>query len=516
VTKLAPGHTALSVPRPLVARAANKQTFSLWPAVFSLWPAVTPPQMFEQTLKTSPAPPPAPTELQVLLCSLLIMLITFSYMAPFVTVGSFVTYYNCKYGSSFYTILNIVFYSPGLGVTLLQSRLDRAYDTRFGFKRTFFFRMAVVQLLQSLCCLSFAYGQKIRIVFGSILLGICTWVAHGTVSSLSALFPPIAIGFFSLGMQLPNVYSFSMVFLMGLQNGGNNHAEEVYTDYKIQVFYLSTAGISILGILAMFVLVSMKTTQQIQDGYALSCNVEEGGPESGEESQSTPLLSEAALAPPPPTSRDRGDSVLERMLSSSTSGGVPISFALRPGPGTDVAGVYRRVRAHRWLLFLTIFSAVLTGSFFSSVPSDNHFNIAQALYFTRLAGDLGGRLIAISLPRPSFFDGRLTGLTFLLVVRLVLLLVFFVYIIPGQTFLPLYDTAVQIAVGVCACQSGFTASLLYEYAAKEFEGDSSCRSETTRALNMSFQYACFGAVVAAVILLVPLGGTFELEGRNDR
>ena len=54
--------------------------------------------------------------------------------------------------------------------------------------------------------------------------------------------------------------------------------------------------------------------------------------------------------------------------------------------------------------------------------------------------------------------------------------------------------------------------LIYEYATRLFEGDTAKRCEATRALNISFQYACFAAVGASLALLAPLGGEWELGG----
>ena len=134
-----------------------------------------------------------------------------------------------------------------------------------------------------------------------------------------------------------------------------------------------------------------------------------------------------------------------------------------------IASVLATVRLHRYVLFATIFSSIFSGSFFSKVPSVNGpgAGLGQILYFTRLFSDLLGRIFTF-LPRKSL---TVTHLTIICILRLLLLVIFFLYVL-GLT--PKNDVFITALVGVCAFQSGYNAVLVYEFAgakvADEFEG----------------------------------------------
>ena len=148
-----------------------------------------------------------------------------------------------------------------------------------------------------------------------------------------------------------------------------------------------------------------------------------------------------------------------------------LTLANNPATSRSLPAVLRAVRFHRYVLFATIFSSIFSGSFFSKVPSVNGPNagLGQILYFTRLFSDLLGRVCTF-LPRSSL---TVTHLTVICVLRLLLLVVFFLYIL-GLTYKN--DVFITALVGLCAFQSGYNAVLVYEFAgakvADEFEGSS--------------------------------------------
>ena len=167
-------------------------------------------------------------------------------------------------------------------------------------------------------------------------------------------------------------------------------------------------------------------------------------------------------------------------------------------------------------LFFTIFSSILSGSFFSKICSPNGFNITQLLYFTRLFGDLGGRALTF-LPRPTFLK-TINGLLTVVAVRLISLIAFFLYICPVNV-IPKSDIAITVLVCLSAMQSGYFAIIVYEYVGKivahDFPANKCAKKVATRALNISFQVACFSAccvTVFFVYLLEWVYGTNENGG----
>jgi len=170
------------------------------------------------------------------------------------------------------------------------------------------------------------------------------------------------------------------------------------------------------------------------------------------------------------------------------------------------SNVRKNIHRHRRVLFFSIFASILQGSFFSTVPQGqgSTINLPQALYFTRLFSDLGGRLLCF-LPRPKFINS-IEALEVMTGIRICLLVAFFLYISPIE--LPKNDIAIIILAAFCALQSGFNAVVCYELAttatSDEFGGTNRSKGISTRSLNMSFHYACFAACVMNIIIVLYL------------
>ena len=167
-------------------------------------------------------------------------------------------------------------------------------------------------------------------------------------------------------------------------------------------------------------------------------------------------------------------------------------------------------RKHRIVLFFTIFSSIFTGSFFCYVEradSNNSRDLAQLLYFTRLFSDLAGRLLTF-LPRPKCLQS-IQGLYYLMLLRVLLLFVFFFYIEPID-IIPKNDLMITALVCFCAAQSGYTAVLAYEYVGRDTDDEfgrrhvghngDKAKAKAVRMLNYTFQLACFIACVANLFM----------------
>ncbi|GMH47220.1 hypothetical protein TrRE_jg2696 [Triparma retinervis] len=380
------------------------------------------------------------------------MLITFisaSYMSLWISVGTLIDYYNVRYGPLFFLFLNTSFYAPGLPISILQHRLDQIYDQYYGASTTWFFRVVGSMFILLICSLLLPHTSEPREIAGIVLLvGVSTWTAHGTLTTITSLYPTRAVGYLQFGFQVPNVFVLALVAGLGMY--GISSADIVgYVEGR-------AGGFSLLGV---------------------------GGEMSRLERFYGATTLVAPLLPKNPSS-----------ISSSSSR----SFD---------EGLEREVLAsislHRRVLFFTIFASIFSGSLFANIPREDGYDgvdLGQILYFTRLFADLGGRVVTW-LPR-KYLISSISGLYYVMVVRLLLLVVFVAYIFFPPSLRS--DVGITSLVALCAFQSGYNAVLVYELVGKEVGGgaggggkDQRCKAKAmaTRALNMSFQYACAGACV---------------------
>ncbi|GMH80909.1 hypothetical protein TL16_g08745 [Triparma laevis f. inornata] len=423
-----------------------------------------------------------------------------------------------KYGCNYFVWLNTAFYLPGLPISFMQLSNDSHWDRKYGIKNTFLCRMTLALMVCTAVMFSFPFCERNQILILTTLLGVFAWSGHGTLTPMASLFPKKAVGFLQFGFQVPNAFALGLCLSLGLYNVNTSEVMEVYTDEKVIRFYFHAGAFAILGLMCTVALRGMNITKDLQDKYNknlmdLSTNNDDGR---------LLLSAEEGRRTSPPHTPDRETTGGVRWGGEENGNGDYISqhsAPLLPGSPSKsskfrhsdssvVQGwVLESIRLHRYVLFFTIFASIFSGSFFSKVKTadpDNATGLGQLLYFTRLFADLAGRVFTF-LPRPKMVKS-INGLFVIMLLRMGLLVIFFLYILD---LTPKNDTFIIILVGVCAFQSGFNAVLVYEYVGIKVvaeagaigsSSDCNCaKSTATKALNMSFQYACFAACLCNIL-----------------
>ena len=145
--------------------------------------------------KSSPAPPQIMSE-YIAYASLTVL--AAAYMAPWVSVGSFINYYNHAYDSKFFVWLNTAFYTPGLPMSLLQGAVDERFDILYGSQGVLLFRIVLCFMVIALVCflLPVYNGNEADVLVLVTFLGIFTWCIHGVVTTVAGMFPRRAVCFY--------------------------------------------------------------------------------------------------------------------------------------------------------------------------------------------------------------------------------------------------------------------------------------------------------------------------------
>jgi hypothetical protein len=424
-----------------------------------------------------------PTSRPPVYAFVLLGLLAASFMAPWVSIGSLISYYS-KYGQNYFVWLNCAFYFPGLPISVLQFQLDKVYDLRWGSRGTFLFRIGFCQLTIVGICLALPYCAKYATLALIGLLGVVTWSAHGTCVTLASLFSAGAVGFLQFGVQAPNVYALGLVIALGVFGMTD---PKMYTVEKIFIFYYSTAVFVLLGLFCGVGMWRMNITKSTQRSYYR--DIEEAGQSiGGEDSMTQRLLDNASEESLQNTATEKESS--QRPSRSSTQAAV-MKFR-----------VLSAIQSHRFVLFVTIFCSISSGSFFSLVPPSDSFNISQTLYFIRLFSDLAGRLSAAALPRLGWLSS-IDGLYIMTMIRIVLWIAFILYILPAPyNIIPQSDAFICILTALGSLHSGICAVLVYEYAGKSISGANMGSSEQVdgaKVLNITFHKACFSASIVAAV-----------------
>mmetsp|Transcript_43676 Transcript_43676/g.98754 ORF Transcript_43676/g.98754 Transcript_43676/m.98754 type:complete len:272 (-) Transcript_43676:19-834(-) len=200
------------------------------------------------------------------------------------------------------------------------------------------------------------------------------------------------------------------------------------------------------------------------------------------------------------------------MLGSETGPGVDSHKHLRKNEEREEtqAFVARAIRPCRVAIFLNIWSSIFTAAFFAYVKPAGSVDTEMVLYFVRLFADLVGRPLA-RLPRPSWASTK-DQLVRVATLRLVLMVLFFLYIAFDEWFGLRSDVLVVALVLVFSVLSGYLAVLSYEYAAASLETKAG-QAQAGTLMNSTFQYAAFTAVLMGVA--VSAMGIFSDEETNS-
>jgi hypothetical protein len=170
------------------------------------------------------------------------MFVSFGYMLPWVSIGSLITYYVEEYGEDYFVYLNIAFYAVGYPVSYLQRRVDVYYDTIYGSKFTFRRRLEFCfAILMTLLMIIPTAGNTGTIILVA-LIGICTWMAHGSSSSLASVVKNNSNVVQQIGFALPGVYALIMHTTFEITVDSSRS--------KFYVFFGVTASLVFTGLLS--------------------------------------------------------------------------------------------------------------------------------------------------------------------------------------------------------------------------------------------------------------------------
>ena len=200
----------------------------------------------------------------------LFVLISFGYMLPWTSLGSLITYYKEAYSASFYVKLYCAYYLPGLPISLLQYKYDVYLDYKYGSRQTYLLRglfsyIIMISILISLIWLR----SRLALLFLFSILGVCAWLCHGTASMLASMFPPSAIAYLQTGFRCPEIYTIIAVTILHI----GKHA----TIPKLNIFYVCTAVVCMLGVLSWVTVVTGETSTNYFDIKDHHVKIEAGG-----------------------------------------------------------------------------------------------------------------------------------------------------------------------------------------------------------------------------------------------
>jgi len=405
------------------------------------------------------------------------LIISFGYMLPWTSLGSLISYYKYRYGASFYVKIYCAYYLPGLPVALVQYQYDEFLNNLYGSKNAYKWRgfICFVVMVTILLCLSWVVSE-IPLIFMFALLGMASWLCHGTATMYASLFPRAAVAYLQIGFRCPELFAIVADHFLDLGMDA--------TAQSLDLFYKITASLLACSLICWVLLVESNiSTVVFEDKDRRGRAVED-------DLEKTPLLSTSTSTTSTSTT------------NTSTSTTNPIQRARLLLSAMD-SFVQRDQLFHSSVsplcaaLFITMWSSIFQASFFAYVNavSSETKNLEQRLYFIRLICDLVGRPLTF-LPRPFFLQTN-NELLIASILRSLMLIVFFTYIsVPS---FPQSDTFICVLVGIFSTASGYLVVLIYEHAAS-VELTKSERAHATNVLNIAFQFAAFMAVIMSVAI----------------
>lgn len=414
----------------------------------------------------------------------LFILVSFGYMLPWVAIGSLITYYTNEYGDSYFVILNVAFYAVGYPVSFTQRKLDLYCDTVMGSERTFKVRMGLCFVILLILLILLPTAGEIGTIILVALTGVFTWIAHGSASQLASMVKNNSNIFQQIGFALPGV--FVLVMFFSLRIDGDSSIGDLFMFYGITLVFV------FMGLLSWVYLGR-------SDLLMISLSLKDENVSSKVfrkmDEKRNPLTVQLSGATAPFYPHEESDQRKDVVAAAVYQEPALLNEALK------APEVRKKLWSNQAALFITIFCSILQGAFLTYVPSSKEgFSIALVLFYTRMFCDLLGRPLAL-LRKPKIF-ADINAILIWTIIRFVFMLVFFIYIaVPSNNSSSRNDWAVIFFQIFFSVSSGYFNSLTYEYAANQFS-DELKRFQGAQILSVTFQQACFFAVVTATIILV--------------
>ena len=168
--------------------------------------------------------------------NLAFLLISFGYMVPWTSLGSLISYFKHTYNAEFYNKLYCAYYLPGLPVAYLQHRFDGQVDMQLGSRNAYMLRGVVSFLVMiTILVLMVWWREQATLIFLFTVLGIFSWLCHGTASMLASMYPATAIAYLQTGFRCPEIYTIAIVAALNIGSHPSNQ--------DLDLFFSVTAAI---------------------------------------------------------------------------------------------------------------------------------------------------------------------------------------------------------------------------------------------------------------------------------
>lgn len=195
-------------------------------------------------------------------------------MVPWTSIGTMVQYYSLTYGDSFFVYLNVAFYGVGLPISTIQRNVDIYYDTIYGSSLAFQWRFNISVLVMMICLLSLPFCGFYGIIANCAIIGCCTWVCHGSISTLAGMVKYRSGVLQQIGFALPAFYG--IVFSLSL----NLSSPHVSTKTSI-IFFMSSVACLVPGLFAWVCLIALYLANSFLTPYTIANASRESSGEDG-------------------------------------------------------------------------------------------------------------------------------------------------------------------------------------------------------------------------------------------
>ena len=131
---------------------------------------------------------------------------------------------------------------PGLPVALVQYQYDEYWNSIYGSKFAYKWRgcFCFIAMIAVLISLTWIESEMI-LIYMFTLLGISSWLCHGTATMYASLFPATAIAFLQIGFRSPEIYVITADHYLDLGKAA--------TADSLNLFYKMTAFLVFLSLL---------------------------------------------------------------------------------------------------------------------------------------------------------------------------------------------------------------------------------------------------------------------------
>mmetsp|Transcript_26378 Transcript_26378/g.34314 ORF Transcript_26378/g.34314 Transcript_26378/m.34314 type:complete len:611 (+) Transcript_26378:46-1878(+) len=494
-------------------------------------------------------------EMGLFFLNILWVVVACGYMVAWTSIGSLIVYFKAQYGAFFYVRLYCAFYLPGWPVSALQRKYDASFDLKFGSSTAFMIRVLLGMVVQFAVLVLMPYLPKLlpedavenAMIVSMGIIGVASWVCHGTACQLCGMFPPSSVSFLQTGFCAPQVFTIIMVFVLDLddENAKTRDVNELYQSTAIVVLCGTVCWVALARSSVALKCFTMKDldSQQLPNRSStkqskqtsskkylktpLLNNIEESKQEEEDDDGDTDddnsiesMNKKLEQFRRNSKNKNDGDDDLD-MSNHSSNHGKDSSSSLTQNIDSnqdeeDVdegrltendEDIAKLVKFCRVSIFLNIWCSIFAAAFFVYVPSSNKpifgsfgggtlESVEVVLYFVRLFSDLSGRPLAGTF-RPRFLASK-SSLVKIAAFRIFLMAVFFLYIAVCPEQLR-NDFFIILIVAVFSVFSGYLSVLSYEYAAQAPQTKNG-QAIACALMNSTFQIACFTAVVTGVIV----------------